>query len=65
VVTPELRRAIRRAPAKKQNTHRPYVEYYDSDLAELIGDRTGWLCERFGYAFGAQLERRPSTRETA
>jgi hypothetical protein len=64
-VSPELRRAIRRAPAKKQSTHRPYAEYYDSDLAELVGERTGWLCERFGYTFGAQLERRPSASETA
>jgi hypothetical protein len=64
-VTPQLRRAIRRAPAKKQSTHRPYAEYYDSELAELVGERTRWLCERFGYAFGGQSERRASARETA
>jgi hypothetical protein len=50
-VPPRLRKTIRWHPPVKTSSHGPYTEYYDSELAELVGERTRWLCEAFGYAF--------------
>jgi hypothetical protein len=48
---PELLRAIRREPRKLASEHGPYQDYYDEELRELVGEKTAWLCERFGYRF--------------
>ena len=29
----------------------PTRDYYDEELRDLVGEKTGWLCERFGYRF--------------
>lgn len=62
-VTPELRRAIRRDPPKKVSRHGPYADYYDAELAELVGRRARELCERFGYTFEDGPRRRGRDRE--
>jgi hypothetical protein len=53
-----LASAIRRHPPMRASAHGPYQGYYDDDLRRLVGEKTGWLCERFGYEFG------PSARVT-
>ena len=42
---------IRAAPPLKSSSHRPYAEYYDEELRELVGDSCRCLVERFGYGF--------------
>jgi hypothetical protein len=49
--TPGLRRAIRNDPPVRTSRHGPYPEYYNDELAELVGDKARWICERFGYTF--------------
>jgi hypothetical protein len=46
-----LLRAVRDAPPERTSVHRLYVEYYDRGLRDLVGQRTGWLCERYHYRF--------------
>lgn len=46
-----LARAIRCDPPRRVSDHGPYADYYDSDLRELVGEKAGWLCERFNYRF--------------
>ena len=50
-VSPDLAQAIRTDPPKRASDRRPYAEYYDAELAELVGERTRWLCEAFDYSF--------------
>ena len=50
-LTPKLRRAIRRRAPVRTSVHGPYADYYDDELAELVGRRASWLCSRFGYRF--------------
>jgi O-methyltransferase len=50
-LTAELDRAIDTAPARKVSAHHHYSTYYDAELADFVGERTQWLCERFGYRF--------------
>jgi len=40
------------APARNSSAHRPYPEYYDADLRDLVGERDRGVIERFGYRFG-------------
>ena len=42
-----LRVAIRHAPPLKVSEHDPYPVYYDDRLANLVGERARWFCERF------------------
>ena len=50
-ITPELRAGIRDRPPKLVGQRGPYPGYYDEELAKLVGEKAGWLCERFGYSF--------------
>jgi hypothetical protein len=47
----DLVRAIREEPKKLASRHGGYRKYYDGELRQLVGDKTAWLCERFGYSF--------------
>jgi hypothetical protein len=49
--TPELRAAIRDEPPRRATEHGHYARYYDAESAELVGEKTAWLCDRFGYSF--------------
>jgi hypothetical protein len=49
--SPALVKAIRKGPRERASDHRPYADYYDRELRDLVGERTAWLCERFGYRF--------------
>ena len=40
------------APATNSSSHRPYPEYYDSALRDLVGERDREVIERYGYRFG-------------
>jgi hypothetical protein len=46
-----LEAAIRADPPARTSSHGSYQDYYDPELRELVAAKTGWLCERFGYAF--------------
>ena len=56
-VTPAMLRSIRRAPRKKTSRHGPYQDYYDDELAAVVGETASWLCERFGYRFEPPAQR--------
>jgi hypothetical protein len=47
----ELLAAIRNAPPARTSEHAGYRQYYDDALRGLVGERTAWICERFGYRF--------------
>ena len=40
---------------KKHNTtdHKPYVEYYDDELKELVGEKEKLIINRYGFTFGS------------
>lgn len=42
---------IRQGERLKASEHRPYREYYDDDLRDLVGESCRSLVERFGYRF--------------
>jgi hypothetical protein len=50
-VPPGLAAAIRHSPPVRVSKRGPYPDYYDAELAELVGEKASWLCERFGYSF--------------
>ena len=43
-------RRIRESPPLKATHHRPYREYYDDELRQIVGEKCD-LVQRFGYAF--------------
>jgi hypothetical protein len=43
--------AIHHRPPTRVSEHRPYPYYYDDQLRDLVGEKAGWLCERFHYRF--------------
>jgi hypothetical protein len=43
---------VSRAPARNVSEHRPYAEYYDDALRELVATRDASLIARLGYTFG-------------
>jgi hypothetical protein len=47
----ELVAAIGNDPPRRASRHGHYQDYYDDELAELVGLRTRWLCERFRFEF--------------
>jgi hypothetical protein len=49
--TPELRAALREEPPRRATEHGHYAGYYDAESADLVGQKTAWFCERFGYSF--------------
>lgn len=51
LLTEPLRDAIERTPPVNSSEHGPYRDYYDGELAELVGHKARWLTKRFGYAF--------------
>jgi hypothetical protein len=38
-------------PHRNQSSHRPYQEYYDNDLIELVRSKSQYEIEKFGYEF--------------
>jgi hypothetical protein len=52
-VSKDLLRAIRQSPPSRVSSHQPYADYYDDELRRLVATKTEWLCDRFGYRFGA------------
>lgn len=50
-VPPALRRDLRDRPRVRASRHRDYRTYYDDTLRSLVGERTSWICRRFGYEF--------------
>jgi hypothetical protein len=48
----ELKRALREEPPIRTSQHGPFRDYYDDELAALVGDRARSICDRFGYRFG-------------
>jgi hypothetical protein len=48
----ELERALYLEPPIRTSTHGPYRDYYDNDLADLVGKYASWLCQRIDYSFG-------------
>lgn len=50
-VSAEAREAISSAPAARQSDHRPYAEYYDASLRDLVGERDRPVIERYDYGF--------------
>lgn len=42
---------LAKAPPVLASTHRPYQDYYDDELRDLVGHHAGWLVDRFGYSF--------------
>jgi hypothetical protein len=43
--------AIRNEPPRHASVRRPYREYYDDELRDLVGTKARYLIERYGYAF--------------
>lgn len=50
-VSAKAREAIASAPAARQSDHRPYAEYYDASLRDLVGERDRLAIERYNYDF--------------
>jgi hypothetical protein len=51
LLTDPLREAITCTPPINASRHRPYRDYYDQQLRELVGHKARWLTRRFGYSF--------------
>jgi hypothetical protein len=57
----DLLRAVRNDPPLRTSRHDPYPAYFDDRLRQLVGGKTSWICDRFGYGFqaGARADQRP------
>jgi len=50
-VSDELREFIETAAPRNTSVHGDWREYYDRELADLVGERDASVIERFGYRF--------------
>ena len=57
-VGPNLLRALRNDPAVRTSSHKRYQRYFDERLRRLVGRKTQWICNRFGYGFGGKQRQR-------
>lgn len=51
-VSDELRAHVESARALNASDHRPYAEYYDDALRDLVAERDASVIRAFGYTFG-------------
>ena len=56
---PDIARALGNTPRTNSSKHGHYSQYYDTELAELLGRKDKKLIDRFGYEFESQAG--PST----
>jgi hypothetical protein len=54
----DLLRTVRDAPAVRTSRRGAYPGYFDEPLRRLVGRKTRWLRDRFGYRFGEKPDRR-------
>jgi len=53
-VSGELREFVETATPRNTSAHGDWHDYYDRDLADLVGERDASVVERFGYRFGKE-----------
>jgi hypothetical protein len=51
LLTESMRASVEQSPPINKTEHRPYRDYYDDELRELVAHKARWLTERFGYVF--------------
>lgn len=47
-----LRDYILNEPARNRSEHRPYMEFYDEELREMVAERDASVIRSYGYRFG-------------